>query len=274
MTSKTDYLEKKQVCKNCNSVHINNYCSDCGQKIYTKRFTLKSFFIVFMDALNIKKGFFYTVKMLFTHPGKVTNDYISGKTKSYFNPLKYIIIVAGIYAFLIVWLNIFDASIEASEIIQKNNEALQNNDEALQLQKKWIEFYKQYINFIPLLMVPFASLISKWFYRSKKLFYGEHLIINCFIFAQIFIIYIIWSPIVVIIPSLITYFPVITFITSFIYFIFALYKTFRESPFRAVMGGILIYFIGFLFFILFLSIIIFIVGLIVVIKDYNIADLL
>ena len=123
----------------------------------------------------------------------------------------------------------------------------------MQLEKKLINFFKQYINLLPLIIVPFTSLISKWFYRSKKLFYGEHLIINCFLFAQIFIIYILWSPIVVIFPSLITYFPLLTFISSVAYLCFAMHKTFKESPIRDVMGGIIIYFLGImLFFLLFI----------------------
>ena len=148
MTSTTDKLEKTQVCKNCNSVHINNYCSDCGQKIYTKRFTLKNFFFVFLDAFNIEKGFLYTLRMLFTQPGKVINDYISGKTKSYFNPLKYVLIIAGIFAFLVVSTGIIDTSIKttnevvynSSEVMKQQQEMMQNDEEALQLQKKWIMY--------------------------------------------------------------------------------------------------------------------------------------
>lgn len=269
----SDKLESKKVCKNCNSVHINNYCCDCGQRIYTKRFTLKSFFFVLLATLNIEKGFLYTLKMLFIHPGIVINEYITGKTKPYFNPLNYIIIAAGIYAFLILWLNILDSSVEVSNKLF-NNEALQNNDEALQLQKKWIDFYKQFVNFIPLLMIPFASLISKWFYRSKNLFYGEHLIINCFLFAQSFIIIILLTPIVVIFPSLITYFSVITSVATIIYLSFALHKTFPGSRFKAIMGAVIIYIFGMLFFFLFLLIILFIIVIIITLLGYNIGDML
>jgi len=264
MIAKAKYFEKESSCKNCGSSQIDNYCSNCGQKIYTKRFTLKSFFYVILNTLSIEKGFFYTAKMLFTHPGKVVNEYINGKTRSYYNPLKYIIIIAGIYAFLTIYLNILDANIESNEYFQKNIDALQSNEEALLMQKKWMDFFKQYINLIPLLLVPFTSLVSKWFYRTKKLFYGEHLVINSFIFAQIFILYILWSPVAVIIPSLITYFPLLTFISSITYLCFALYKIFHESPFRSIMGGIVIYFLGMLLFFTFFLVIVIIFGAIFV----------
>jgi hypothetical protein len=264
MKSKALYFEKETVCKNCGSTQINNYCCNCGQKVYTKRFTIKSFFFVILNTLSLERGFFYTAKMLFTHPGKVVNEYINGKTRLYYNPLKYIIIIAGIYAFLTIYLNILDANIESNEYFQKNVDSLQNSEELLQMQEKWMDIFKQYINLIPLLLVPFTSLVSKWFYRSKKLFYGEHLVINCFIFAQIFILYILWSPVAVIIPSLITYFPLLTFISSIIYLCYALYSIFHESPFRAIMGGMVVYFLGMLLFFLFFLIIVIIFGAIFV----------
>lgn len=132
------------------------------------------------------------------------------------------------------------------------------------MQERWMDIFKQYINLIPLLLVPFTSLVSKWFYHSKKLFYGEHLVINCFIFAQIFILYILWSPVAIIIPASITYFPLLTFISSIIYLCYALNRIFQESPFRAIMGGIVVYFLGMLLFFLFFIIIVIIFGAIFV----------
>ncbi len=43
-------MEKTKTCKNCNSVNINNFCSDCGQKVYDKRFTIKSFIMDLLAA--------------------------------------------------------------------------------------------------------------------------------------------------------------------------------------------------------------------------------
>ncbi len=264
MTAKTKYFEKEKVCKNCGSTQIDNYCCNCGQKIYTKRFTLKSFFFVILNTLSIERGFFYTAKMLFTHPGKVVNDYLKGKTRSYYNPLKYIIIIAGIYAFLAIYLNILDDTIESNEYFQKNIETIQENEESLQYINVFLEKFKQYMNLLPLLIIPFTSLISKWFYRSRNLFYGEHLVINCFLFAQIFVLYILWSPIAAIVPSLIPYFPFLTFISSITYLCYALFRTFQESPFRAVLGGVIVYFLGILLFFLFLAIVVSVFGIILI----------
>ena len=257
-------MEAKRTCKNCGFENIGNYCPRCGQKVYTKRFTLKSFFHAILEVFNIEKGFFYTFKMMFAQPGVVINEYVSGRTKRYYNPLKYIILAAAIYAFLILYLKIFDASVEtANELII--GDRIKNDQEVLELQKKWIEFYKQFVNFIPLLMIPFSSLVSKWVYASKKWYYGEHLILNCYMFAQGFYIAILLVPLVILFPQLGAIFGYKAFAVEIIYMAYALYKTFGNSVVKSFFKSLLIYLLGFFFFIfsmlLILSIAIFVTAL-------------
>ena len=121
--------------------------------------------------------------------------------------------------------------------------------------------FQQYVNFIPLLLIPFTSLISKWFYKSRKLLYGEHLIINCYLFAQSFIIIVLLVPIIVLIPALMRLFPLITALTTIVYLSFALGKVFRKSAVKAFFSALGVYLIGFLLFMLFLAIVMFIVVL-------------
>ena len=90
--------------------------------------------------------------MLLQRPGKAINDYLGGRTKPYFNPFNYLLIAAGIYAVLILWFDIFDTSLEATNDFL-NMEAVQNSDEALAFQQKFISSFKGYINLIPLLIV-------------------------------------------------------------------------------------------------------------------------
>ncbi|MBU8893794.1 MAG: DUF3667 domain-containing protein [Bacteroidales bacterium] len=277
MKSKDAYFEKEKVCKNCNSTQIDNYCSNCGQKIYTKRFTLKIFFFVFLDAFNIERGFIYTLKMLTFKPGVIINEYIKGKTKSYFNPLKYVILIAGIYAILVVSTNIFDTSIESSnKILSKNSEVInqaQNSEETIEFQKKFIEFFKQYINIIPILIIPFLSLVTMWFYRSKKLFYGEFLIVNCYLLAQSYVITFILSiPLVIIIPTLTNYVPLGLLMITIVYYSYALYKVFLGSPIVATIKAILIYVIGTLFFYIFFMFLFIIFMIIITLFGLSLTD--
>jgi len=283
MTAKAKYFEKVSICKNCGSSQIDKYCSNCGQKVYTRRFTLKSFFFVFLDAFSIEKGFIHTFKLLFLKPGVIINEYISGKTKKYFNPLKYVILIAGLFAFLIATTNVFDISYQSAKDVVHNNNELpkqaeeinQNNDKTALFENKMVEYLKKYINLIPLLLIPFTSLITKWFYRSKNLFYGEFLIINCFIFAQTFVITILFLiPLVLIIPFLASYYPLLSLFASITYLIYALHKTFTGSPIINVIKGFFIYVLGIVFFWLFIIIISVILLIILALLGINITELL
>ena len=266
-------LREIQHCPNCGSSNINKFCSNCGQKIYKKRFTLKGFFGVVGNALNIEKGFLHTAVWMFYNPGIVINNYLKGKTKSYFNPLNYILIVAGIYAFLVLSLDILDRTIEATnEII--GTDTMQASPEVLEFQKKWIEFIKSYVNFIPILMIPFAGLFSKWYYAKRKLYYGEHLIINTFIFAQSILISVIISPLASVFPGLIEVFPLINICYTLIYFSYALFKIFKQSIVKAIFGSIVIYFGGFIFFMLFIMIALILAIVIMKLTGFSINDLL
>jgi hypothetical protein len=219
-----------------------------------------------MDLLavfNLERGFLYTVKMLFVRPGQVTNDYIRGKTRSYINPLKYLLIIGGIYAFLILYLKIFDTGLETMSGLQ-TNEALNNvPDETVQLQQQWLHFYRQIINFIPLLLIPFISIATRLFYRSKKLYYGEHLIINSFLIVQSFLIITLLTPLILIFPSAITYFPFLTPVVFLGYLIYSLKSTYGGSPFKSVFGAIFSFLFGYLLFLLFILFVTILIGIII-----------
>ena len=257
-------MEKPKKCKNCNSVNINNFCSDCGQKVYEKRFTIKSFITDLLAVFNLERGFFYTAKMLLIRPGQVTNDYLRGKTKPYVNPLKYLLIIGGVYAFLILYLNIFDTGLEAITNLKPNESLQTNSEEVLQLQNQWLNYYRKIINFIPLLMVPFISMVTKWFYKSKHLFYGEHLIINSYLFVQSFLILIVLTPLVLIFPSLTSYFPIITVIVIFIYLSYAFKGAYNVTPVKSFLGTVFSLLVGYLLFILFVLLIIFLIVVIII----------
>ena len=256
------------VCKNCGSENTESYCAKCGQKTYTERFTLKAFFRVFLNAFDIEKGFFYTLKMLFIDPGKIVHEYLNGRTKDYFNPLKYLIIIAGIDAILMVWLNVFDADMD------NTSKLLRQIGEPSELQQKLTLFTKQYLNLISILMVPFISLVSKWYYKKHKLFYGEHLIIICFLYAQILIIAIAIYPIYLVFPALYNYVILIPYVILVLYFSYALYKIFKSTFFKSFIGAILINVIGAIFFFIFFLIVMMSVLYIMAKMGYPIGDLL
>src|SRR5687768_9241150 len=87
-------------CLNCNAglPAQANYCLACGQKLKIHRLTLGD---VLHEAFHFfthaDKGFLQLLKALFTKTGLVAREYVTGKRKSYFSPINFYLIVAGIY---------------------------------------------------------------------------------------------------------------------------------------------------------------------------------
>jgi hypothetical protein len=91
-------------CLNCNKPFTNNdlFCSSCGQRTTTHRFSLKSIFAHdFIHAVfHLDRGFFGTLKNLFLQPGTVVKEFLEGKRVKYFNYFTMILILITIGHFL------------------------------------------------------------------------------------------------------------------------------------------------------------------------------
>jgi len=82
-------------CLNCNQplAAEAKYCYGCGQKVTDGRVTMKELFREFLDSVfNIDTKFFRTLGNLFI-PGKLTEEYFSGKHKSFLQPIRLFLIM-------------------------------------------------------------------------------------------------------------------------------------------------------------------------------------
>ena len=254
-------------CKNCKNHFQGSYCNKCGQKTIQERFTLKHLINLVFDSFNVEKGLFYTVKLLFTKPGKLINDYVEGRTKDFYNPLKYLILIASINAILMLWFNIFETN------IANTNEFLGEDREGTKLQLIITEYIKTYLNIFTILVLPFYSLISKWIFKKYNLYYAEHLIINGYLFAQYTLLQMITYLVFSVIPGLSKFslpFAVVVFIS---YYTYALRGVFKIKFFKSFLSSTTIYVFGFLFFIIFLLVISTIIILILKLSGFNLKEL-
>ena len=68
------------VCKNCDQHFEGHYCNNCGQSASVKRINVFNVGSIFLHGFfHIDKGFFYTIKELSIHPGKMLREYVAGK---------------------------------------------------------------------------------------------------------------------------------------------------------------------------------------------------
>lgn len=159
-------------CLNCNSLTENNFCSTCGQKNSTRRFSLKYF--IFHDfingAFNLDKGFFFTIKQLFTKPGHNIREYVQGKRVGYLSPFTTIIIIIGIGYF-------FGGFIKDKELSRIDQEF-----------EGFSKVTRDYAKFVALSWIPFYALTSYLLFKKSRQNYSENLILNMYMIAGILVI--------------------------------------------------------------------------------------
>lgn len=86
-------------CKNCGNLFTGKYCSNCGEKVYTRNDKKLSgiFHEVFHFITHFEGTFFTTVKTFFGKPGKLSADYCFGKRKKYFKPISFFMLLVILY---------------------------------------------------------------------------------------------------------------------------------------------------------------------------------
>lgn len=100
-------------CLNCEQDVSGNYCTHCGQKKSTHRFTLNHVFThdVIHGFTHMDKGILFTAKELFVRPGYSIREYIEGKRASHFNYVTMLLLLIATQVFIQVTGNYHMADI-------------------------------------------------------------------------------------------------------------------------------------------------------------------
>lgn len=82
--------QKSYTCPNCkNPLEDQDFCPQCGQKNDVRKLTLGHVLSESISNLLAFDGrFFFTLRNLFRHPGKVPKQYIKGVRTKYMNPVR------------------------------------------------------------------------------------------------------------------------------------------------------------------------------------------
>lgn len=263
-----DTTTNEIVCKNCGHHFEGLYCSACGQKVISKRITIKHLFEITFDSFNIQRGLPFTIKLMFTKPGEVINGYLNGRTKDFYNPLKFLLLAASISALLMLWLDLFDANME------NTNEFMGLDDETARFQKTINSYIKKFLQFVSLLTLPFFGLVSKWMFKKHRFYYAEHLTINSYLFAQITIIQIFVILLVYFVPALLKYMLAINSVVFISYYTYALKGVFKVKFGKSILSSVVIYVLGMFLMTLFIIIATIITMFIMHLLGVNISELM
>lgn len=94
-------IRADKTCLNCGSRVDGRFCPNCGQENIETRQPFHYLFTHFFDDFTHYDGQFWKIiKYLIFKPGKLTNEYLSGKRQSYVAPVKLYIFI-NFVAFLL-----------------------------------------------------------------------------------------------------------------------------------------------------------------------------
>jgi hypothetical protein len=171
-------------CKTCDNDFLGNYCNVCGQKVL-ERLTIKRVWaLVVDDVFEVDKGLLHTVKQLWLNPGKTSLDFVHGRTKHYYSPLKYLIFWTAIYLIL---LSLIDNNRQGQSI--KNLTFSSSPPFSVESINDFAGIYTEMIfrhtDLFYLGLIPFVTMVSYIIYRKKKFYFTELSILYVYILGQI-----------------------------------------------------------------------------------------
>jgi len=166
-------------CLNCNSEVSGSYCSHCGQKTSTARFTFKHIFKA--DIANqvysfFKSEIFFTLRELFTRPGYSIKEYIQGKRVNHMNYMSFYLLLTTIGIFLDKYAKVSMAKLSTND---KNSEELLSS---------YFDLLKNNPKTIIALTIPIVSVFTYLFFKKSKFNLPEHLIMNIYKASAILVI--------------------------------------------------------------------------------------
>lgn len=213
-------------CLNCNSVTENSFCSICGQKTSTHRFSMKHFILhdFIHGVFHLDKGFLFTIKELFTRPGDSIREYIQGKRVKHFNYFTLLLIIIAVIHFISGY-----AKVKSIDLYQDKK-----------VYEGFAKIVKEYAKLIVLSWVPFYAVASYFIFKKSKQNYSENVVQTMYMMAGILMIELVFSiaPVFCSNVIILQYLNVLLIILKISYYLWFYYQYF--SGFSYNKGNLII----------------------------------
>lgn len=169
-------------CKNCGAELPGRFCSSCGQKANTQRISWHWLVHeVLASVLVVDRGLFFTLKELFTRPGRAIREFLNGKRQSHFKPLGILVLTATVYSLLSRW-------------IKPDLSPIMDAPTQVALMEHLDHWMSNYYALMELALIPLFAFCS-WVILRK---YGhnlvEHMVIQSYLAAQRITLSIVFLP--------------------------------------------------------------------------------
>lgn len=180
------------------------------------------------EILRWDRGLLHTVVALTRTPGPAIREYLSGRTRPYSNPIKYLLILVALAVLVFGWLDLQSAWLPP--------EAAPEPAVA-----RFLELYTRYLNVFLVLAIPFLALYSRLIFRKAGYNLTEHLIFNTFVYAHQNLLSLavvgIWFLPGTGVPAILG----VSFTLLVVYFVFACKQFFQVSVFQAIVRALLVF---------------------------------
>lgn len=161
-------------CPACSRESGGEVCMHCGETLYPKRITFLRIIRDIPDVFfDVEQGLFYTIRTFLYHPGRQIKRYFAGDRSRHYKPLKFILFVGGFTTFIYVKCPITDGKPESAVDA----------------------FGTQWNSLLLLLQMPLIAFITWLVFKKRKYTYGEHLIANSYLIAEVSVFNILIFPI-------------------------------------------------------------------------------
>jgi hypothetical protein len=220
------------ICPACATKFSGNFCSHCGQKAHMQEVTFSSFVkTAFKSFFEVDRGFLHTLLQLLRQPQMVINSYMQGIGQRYTNPAKLLFIITSTYAFLALWLGLFD--LERIALAELDT---QEHGERFVL---IFNLMKQYLNVFILLSVPFMAIGTYLAFKRRKKSYTYHLVLNAYIYSFTTVPMLLSVPFQYWLPRWLVAVGVVNSLIGLVYTVFVFKRNFEISIWRAIWKYIL-----------------------------------
>lgn len=196
-----------------------DYCPSCGQRTKLGRLTIKEIMSEFLSSVfNIDSPFPKTLSGMFFKPHLIIKEFIQGRRKSFYAPVKYMV--------LCLFINILLGEFVGFDPIenQRSMDSGPMDDKSI-IGYKAGTFLSQYLNYF-LFILPFSmAAMSKLFFWKSSYNFAERTAMGFYLSGQFIILSLIPIFLSKVNPVLFN----LMFPISILYFTIAFYKLFDNN---------------------------------------------
>lgn len=160
------HMSEQFICRQCGQPGNGKYCTHCGQSLSIHRITMHSILHdVFHFFTHLDKGFPYTLRRLFTTPGKMQLEYIEGDRSKHQKPFSMFFISVTIAALVYYWIN----------VLLKRYHHVSSDEE--------IKFFNHYLVLLQTLLLPVYTLFLYLIFHRSGYNYAEIGVLQLYTFS-------------------------------------------------------------------------------------------